>query len=123
MGRRAGIDAISAMGRTLGFGEKFDLPVVSQSYGTMPSAEWKKARYEKSKRLVERPMDRVGHAQYLDRAGVRDREHAAARDHVGSHSVRPEHPAAAHRSQPRRCCTLPFPKSISTRFGAECGRL
>jgi penicillin-binding protein 2 len=55
MGRRAGIDAISAMGRTLGFGEKFDLPVVSQSYGTMPSAEWKKARYEKSKRLVERP--------------------------------------------------------------------
>jgi penicillin-binding protein 2 len=55
MGRRAGIDAISSMGQRLGFGQKFDLPVVSQSYGTMPSAPWKKARYEKSKRLVERP--------------------------------------------------------------------
>jgi penicillin-binding protein 2 len=55
MGRRAGIDVISAMGKRLGFGEKFDIPVVSQNYGTMPSAEWKKARYEKSAKLVERP--------------------------------------------------------------------
>jgi penicillin-binding protein 2 len=55
MGRRAGIDIISAMGKKLGFGQKFDLPVVSQNYGTMPSAEWKKARYEKSAKLVERP--------------------------------------------------------------------
>jgi penicillin-binding protein 2 len=55
MGRRAGIDIISAMGKRLGFGQKFDLPVVSQNYGTMPSAEWKKARYEKSAKLVERP--------------------------------------------------------------------
>lgn len=55
MGRRAGIDIISAMGKRLGFGEKFDIPVVSQNYGTMPSAPWKKARYERSAKLVERP--------------------------------------------------------------------
>ncbi len=55
MGRRAGIDVISAMGKSLGFGQKFDLPVVSQNYGTMPSAEWKRARYERSAKLVERP--------------------------------------------------------------------
>lgn len=55
MGRRAGIDIISAMGKRLGFGQKFDIPVVSQNYGTMPSAEWKKARYERSAKLVERP--------------------------------------------------------------------
>jgi penicillin-binding protein 2 len=55
MGRRAGIDVISAMGKRLGFGQKFDIPVVSQNYGTMPSAEWKKARYERSAKLVERP--------------------------------------------------------------------
>jgi penicillin-binding protein 2 len=55
MGRRAGIDIISDMGRRLGIGQKFDLPVVSQNYGTMPSAPWKKARYEKSAKLVERP--------------------------------------------------------------------
>ncbi|QAY79080.1 penicillin-binding protein 2 [Sphingosinicella sp. BN140058] len=46
MGRRAGIDVISAMGRQLGFGQKFDLPVVSQNYGTMPSAEWKQRKYK-----------------------------------------------------------------------------
>jgi penicillin-binding protein 2 len=46
MGRRAGIDVISAMGKRLGFGQKFDLPVVSQNYGTMPSAEWKKRKYD-----------------------------------------------------------------------------
>ncbi len=55
MGRRAGIDIISAMGKRLGFGQKFDIPVVSQNYGTMPSAPWKKARYERSAKLVERP--------------------------------------------------------------------
>ena len=55
MGRRAGIDVIEAMGKRLGFGQKFDLPVVSQNYGTMPGAPWKKARYERSAKLVERP--------------------------------------------------------------------
>ena len=55
MGRRAGIDIISAMGKRLGFGQKFELPVVSQNYGTMPGAEWKRKRYEKSAKLVERP--------------------------------------------------------------------
>ena len=55
MGRRAGIDTISAMGKRLGFGQKFELPVVSQSYGTMPGAEWKKMRHAKSPKLIERP--------------------------------------------------------------------
>ncbi|HEY0113828.1 MAG TPA: penicillin-binding protein 2 [Allosphingosinicella sp.] len=55
MGRRAGIDIISAMGKRLGFGEKFDIPVVSQNYGTMPSAPWKKMRFEKNPKLIERP--------------------------------------------------------------------
>ena len=47
MGRRAGIDRISSMGQRLGFGMQFDLPVVSQSYGTMPSAEWKLRKYKR----------------------------------------------------------------------------
>ena len=46
MGRRVGIDVISDMGRRLGFGQKFDLPVVSQSYGTMPSDDWKQRKYK-----------------------------------------------------------------------------
>jgi penicillin-binding protein 2 len=46
MGRRVGIDAITEMGQRLGFGQKFDLPVVSQSYGTMPGDEWKQKKYK-----------------------------------------------------------------------------
>jgi penicillin-binding protein 2 len=55
MGRKIGIDALSAVAHKLGLGEKFDLPVVSQSYGTYPDTAWKKRRFEKSPRLVERP--------------------------------------------------------------------
>ena len=36
MGRRIGIDRFAAMAKRLGLGQKFDLPVVSQSYGTIP---------------------------------------------------------------------------------------
>jgi penicillin-binding protein 2 len=46
MGNRVGIDVIAKMGHTLSFGEKFDLPVVSQSYGTMPDTAWKMRRYK-----------------------------------------------------------------------------
>ena len=46
MGNRVGIDVIAEMGRALSFGQKFDLPVVSQSYGTMPDTAWKQRRYK-----------------------------------------------------------------------------
>jgi penicillin-binding protein 2 len=55
MGRRVGIDAISPVCSQLGFGQKFELPVVSQNYGTMPSADWKRMRFEKSPKAIERP--------------------------------------------------------------------
>jgi penicillin-binding protein 2 len=55
MGRKIGIDALSVVAHKLGLGEKFDLPVVSQNYGTYPDTAWKKRRYEKNRRLIERP--------------------------------------------------------------------
>ena len=46
MGRRAGIDIISPVCHQMGFGAEFDtLPVVSQSYGTIPDAAWKQRRF------------------------------------------------------------------------------
>ncbi|MFN3944983.1 MAG: penicillin-binding protein 2 [Allosphingosinicella sp.] len=48
MGRRMGFDVISDMCHRLGLGERFDLPVVSQSYGTMPDSAWKKRRYDQA---------------------------------------------------------------------------
>jgi len=55
MSNRIGYDAIAPMARYLGLGEKYDLPLVSQNYGTIPDSEWKRKRYERSRRLVERP--------------------------------------------------------------------
>jgi len=55
MGHKVGYDAVAPMARMLGLGQKFDLPVVSQSYGTVPDSAWKLRRYEQNKRLIERP--------------------------------------------------------------------
>ncbi|MDV3256318.1 MAG: penicillin-binding protein 2 [Sphingomonas sp.] len=55
MGHRVGYDAIAVMARKLGLGATFDLPVVSQSYGTVPDSAWKARKYKESRRVVERP--------------------------------------------------------------------
>ena len=55
MGHRIGYDNIAPMAKMLGLGQKFDLPVVSQSYGTVPDSEWKLRKYNETKGIVERP--------------------------------------------------------------------
>jgi penicillin-binding protein 2 len=55
MGHRVGYDRIAEMARQTGLGQKFDLPVVSQSYGTVPDSAWKARKYKDNRRIVERP--------------------------------------------------------------------
>ena len=55
MGNRVGYDRIAPMARMLGLGQKFDLPLVSQSYGTVPDSEWKRRRYADNQKLFMRP--------------------------------------------------------------------
>ncbi|MCL6697386.1 penicillin-binding protein 2 [Sphingomonas sp. NSE70-1] len=55
MGHRVGYDRIAEMARRTGLGQKFDLPVVSQSYGTVPDSAWKARKYKENRRVVERP--------------------------------------------------------------------
>ncbi len=45
MGRRIGYDKIAVAARELGLGAEFDLPVSSQSYGTVPDSAWKMRKY------------------------------------------------------------------------------
>ena len=47
-GRAVGIDAIAAMSRKFGLGQKFDLPLPGQSAGVVPDTAWKLARYNKA---------------------------------------------------------------------------
>jgi penicillin-binding protein 2 len=55
MGHRIGYDRIAPTAKRLGLGQKFDLPVVSQNYGTVPDSAWKLRKYKQSRRIVERP--------------------------------------------------------------------
>lgn len=55
MGRRIGYDRIAPVAREFGLGQRFDLPVVSQSFGTIPDSAWKRRRHEQNPRLIERP--------------------------------------------------------------------
>ena len=46
-GRQVGVDAVAAMARRLGLGQKFDLPLPGQSAGIVPDQAWKEKRYGK----------------------------------------------------------------------------
>lgn len=46
-GRQIGIDAIADMGRRLGLGQKYELPLPGQAAGIMPDTAWKQKRYGK----------------------------------------------------------------------------
>ena len=48
MAHRHGYDIIAAMAHSLGLGERFDLPVLSQSYGTIPDSAWKQRRFDQA---------------------------------------------------------------------------
>lgn len=48
MGRRIGIERIAAAARTGGLGARFDLPVPSQSMGSIPDPAWKLRRFKQS---------------------------------------------------------------------------
>ncbi len=48
MVRRIGIDKVAPMARAVGLGEKFDLPVITQRYGTFPDSAWKLRRLKRN---------------------------------------------------------------------------
>ncbi len=43
--QRIGMERIADMARRLGLGQEFDIPVLGQSYGTVPDPEWKLRKY------------------------------------------------------------------------------
>ncbi|MET0308367.1 MAG: penicillin-binding protein 2 [Sphingomonas sp.] len=46
MVRRVGYDAVAPIARSVGLGQKFDLPFGTQRYGTVPDSAWKRKRYK-----------------------------------------------------------------------------
>lgn len=47
MCRRVGAEKLAPMVRSMGFGEKFELPFETQRYGTIPDPEWMRRKYHR----------------------------------------------------------------------------
>ena len=64
-GRAIGIEAIAAMGRRLGLGQKYDLPLAGQAAGIVPDDAWKQRRYDKPWTIAETLNGSIGQGYLL----------------------------------------------------------
>lgn len=63
--QRVGMEKIAAMARELGLGHEFDLPVVGQSYGTVPDPRWKLKKYGKQWQTFDTVNATIGQGYFL----------------------------------------------------------
>lgn len=63
--QRIGMDPIAAMARRLGLGQEFPLPVLGQSYGTVPDPAWKKRKYGKDWAIYDTVNATIGQGYFL----------------------------------------------------------
>lgn len=63
--QRIGMDPIAAMAGRLGLGHEFDLPVVGQSYGTVPNPAWKLKKYGKEWQTFDTVNATIGQGYFL----------------------------------------------------------
>ena len=59
------MDPIAAMAKRLGMQEKFQLPVASQSFGTVPSPAWKEKKYGQPWALYDTVNATIGQGYML----------------------------------------------------------
>jgi penicillin-binding protein 2 len=65
MARRHGYQAFADMARTLGLGEKFDLPLASQRFGTVPDPAWKLKKYKDAWTVADSVNASIGQGYVL----------------------------------------------------------
>ena len=65
MALRIGYDSIALMARELGLGAKYDLPVASQSYGTVPDTQWIKMRHKRVWEDFDTVNSAIGQGYFL----------------------------------------------------------
>jgi penicillin-binding protein 2 len=65
MVRRLGYDRVAPIARMLGLGEKFDLPLASQRYGTVPDSAWKKKKYDQDWTVADSLNASIGQGYVL----------------------------------------------------------
>ena len=65
MVRRLGYDRIAPIARSVGFGQKFDLPFGSQRFGTMPDPDWKLQKYKEDWTVADSLNASIGQGYVL----------------------------------------------------------
>jgi penicillin-binding protein 2 len=60
-----GMDKIAAMMRRMGWGQKYELPFPSQSFGTVPDPAWKQRRYHKDWAIYDTVNATIGQGYML----------------------------------------------------------
>ena len=63
--QRIGMNPIAAMARRLGLGQEFPLPVLGQSYGTVPDPAWKLKKYGKEWQTYDTVNATIGQGYFL----------------------------------------------------------
>ncbi|MEO5867851.1 MAG: penicillin-binding protein 2, partial [Sphingomonas sp.] len=63
--RRLGYDHVAPVARTVGLGQKFDLPFTSQRYGTVPDSAWKMRRYKQAWTVADSLNASIGQGYVL----------------------------------------------------------
>ncbi|HEX4848835.1 MAG TPA: penicillin-binding protein 2, partial [Novosphingobium sp.] len=63
--QKIGMDHIASMARRLGLGQKFDLPVAGQSFGTVPDPAWKLKKYDKPWAVYDTVNATIGQGYFL----------------------------------------------------------
>ena len=63
--QKIGMDPIAVMAKRLGMQEKFDLPISSQSFGTVPSPAWKEKKYGQPWALYDTVNATIGQGYML----------------------------------------------------------
>jgi penicillin-binding protein 2 len=65
MVRRVGYDAIAPIARSVGLGQKFDLPFSTQRFGTVPDSAWKLKRYKEAWTVADSLNASIGQGYVL----------------------------------------------------------
>ena len=63
--QRMGMNGIAAMARRLGLGQEFPLPVLGQSYGTVPDPAWKERKYGREWQTFDTVNATIGQGYFL----------------------------------------------------------
>ena len=63
--QQVGFDKVAAFAKRLGMGAEFDLPVLSQFYGTVPDPDWKMKKYDRQWEPFDTVNSSIGQGYYL----------------------------------------------------------